>query len=1226
MNLSIQPPSPFWTDCGSRPTSDAWFRWKTSFLNYLDLISDLPTALTEDKRLKLLRHLLRDEGQRQFDDLGLQGCKSVMDAFNALDGAWSYQMNVFTARYIFSRIHQEAGEPLNDFIARLSRAVRPCAYSSIPQKKIEGCMLTQQLITGIADNRIREGLLQEDACTLTWDRPCELARVKTEISLQSKQFCYTSLAEVARVQSFRQRPTDKVSCYRCGSTSHKANFAGCPARSLKCKNCGKFGHYARCCRSQAVALIKDDDTPECHVTDPTQDNIYSITADSIPSGCVTISVVEPKFPAADIRTVLFLTVKGAVPLEMELDSASPVTIVPFQFYERYLSQHTLHPTSHSFWSYSGNTLTILGFIIVLLQLHSVIADVAVYISSDNRRPLLGRNAMVALHIVPSFDRMLISSVNVAHWQEHYPQLFQKSIGRIPCGVHRIQLKPNAKPIAIGQPRPIPLAKREAVSAALQAMLANDLIEPIDCSEWVHPMVCVMKKDGTVRICNDLQALNKQIVVERFVLPSNDELTVRLAGATVFSKLDLKSAFFHMPLANDSKHLTAFLAPDGLFQYKVLPIGLSSAPAAWQKFMTHALAGIDGHVAYMDDICVFGRSQEEHDARLHKVLQRLSDLNLRLKAEKCLFNAPELQFLGHVISRSGILPSDENIRAISEAPTPKNLTELKSFLGMCSYNLRYLPDFATVADPLRQLTKKKSSFVWGSNQQNAFDELKRRVVSAPLVAIFDESCRTFVSTDASDVGLGAVLSQIQNGEEKVIAYASRKLSDSERHYSVGEKEALACVWACEKWHLFLFGRRFILRTDHSALTALLSNGSKGCRPMRIARWYARLLNYDFEIVYRPGLQNQIADGLSRLPVGLEDEKERLREAVLVSSLGANLPALTIEELRRENSNDALLHEIIEYVQQGWPKYNKIPGEFIPYYAIRHELSVVDGCLMRGSVFVAPSQLIAKIIACAHEGHPGTVRTKNRVRLYFWWPRMASSIETFVVNCNACRLADKSSLPVKAPTQPIAYPLKPWTKIAIDIMGPFATAPTNKRNLLVATCFYSRWPEVHMCDQVTTSVVLRWLKHLFSRFGLPHEIVTDNGPQFCSREFADFLHCHNIKHSRTAPYNPAANGMVERLNRSLKEAIQAIHIGGSDWEDAVLTAVFSYRTCDHRATGRTPAELMLGRPLRTKLNAAHNVLSARDAEVSNRIASYQNSYAKLSTPMQPGTYVRVGPRER
>lgn len=1215
----------FWMDPSLPPTTEVWTAWKTTFTDYLSMLPvfDKSLKLSEDHALKLLRLNLGVEGRRVFDSLNLRNMPNLKECFKTLDRHWGKHINTYVSRYKFSQLKQAAGESLDRFISRIICSVRSCDYNSIVHNKFEEVLMIQQLITGVTDPRVRESLLMEPADELTWELACNLARVKVDVQEQNKLFQNDNLqSQIARVEPRQREYNTSVHrrCYRCGSNQHLANSKLCQAVKVTCRACGKLGHLARVCRARTVSHVEHDNDNKILNVAAENHVIFALSQRNIP---VTQVMDEPKLPTADVRTVYFQSGSVTTRLAMELDSASPVTIIPYQFYEQYFSFLPVRPSSYVFNCYSNNIVQILGFIIVTLSLNeSHKCDVAVYISSNNSKPLLGRNAMVSLKVSPCINRMSISSLDTQRLENLYPNLFRSGIGRIPRASHRIRLKTDYAPFSISQPRPVPLAKKAALSQAIEQMVRDDLIEQIPCSEWVHPLVAVQKKDGSIRVCTDLRMLNKHVIVDKFPLPSADEMIPKLSGAKVFSKLDIRSAYFHMPLTEDSRHLTAFLTQDGLFQYKVLPMGLSSAPAAWQKFITLSLADVKGCVAYMDDICVFGSSPEEHHENLHSVLKRLNDLNLRLNMKKCRFGVTEIEFLGHVISSAGLTPNIENTKAILECPRPNSVIQVKHFLGLCSYYLRHLPDFATVSEPLRRITRLNEDFVWSAEQENAYSEIQKLVASTPTVAIFDESCPTFVSTDASDVGLGAVLSQLQNGVEKVVAYASRTLSDTERRYSTGEKEALACVWACEKWHVYLFGRRFVLRTDHSALTSLLGRGCKGQKPLRISRWYSRLLNYDFDLIYIQGKHNQVADALSRLPLANDGENEDLDEVKIISSLtNTGNSAITFKILRDHTQDDPNLLKLCEYITNSWPPRNKIPAALLPFFSIRDELTVVDSCILRGNRFVIPESLIAMVLECAHEGHPGIVRTKARIREYYWWPKLNSSVETAVRDCYICQHSDKSAKPLASPIQPIEYPLKPWAKIAIDIMGPFHKAPWHKRNILVATCFYSKWPEATACGEVTTSTIIKWLRYLFARFGLPEEIVSDNGPQFRSNEFAEFLNQNGIKHSKTVPYNPSANGMVERLNRTLKESIQAIELSGEAWEDSLIMALGTYRTTPHSATSKTPAELMFGRRVRTRLNAAFTLPEKTDYLERARLQKYQQKYRRPGQYCPPGTLVRV-----
>ena len=713
-----------------------------------------------------------------------------------------------------------------------------------------------------------------------------------------------------------------------------------------------------------------------------------------------------------MRTVLFMLSNGrSHKLEMEVDSASPVIIIPRWFYDDFLQEFPLFPSRYQFEDYNSGNIMVEGFITIDLQVGRQYAEqVAVYVSKENSRALMGRNGMVLLNLVPELKKMSakVSSISITELKKKYPNLFKSDIGRVPKACHKIILKPDAVPYVLNNPRAFPFKYADKLKEALEKMVQNDLIEQIDCSDWVHPLHVVGKKGNAIRICNDLTKLNPHTVVEKFVMPTAEELIVKLAGAKVFTKLDIKSAYFHMPLHPESRHLTAFLTSHGLYQYKVLPMGLSSSGACWQRFMSQRVADLPGVCVYMDDILVFGKDSQDHAAKLQMVLERLNSLNIRLNESKCVWNAQSLEFLGHTISNAGLQPSADNTKAILKAPEPMDKPSLLSFLGMCTFYLRFLPNFATTAEPLRKLTRKQEVFQWETAQKEAFAEIKKMIATAPILAVFDPKCKIVVSADASDYGMGAVLSQIQNGKECPVAFTSRTLSPRERTYSVGEKEALACVYACEKWDLYLYGREFMLRTDHSSLTTLLKRGNKGQRPLRINRWYTRLLRYNFDIVYRPGVQNQVADALSRLPLPAETDSvkskdEMYEEEVIafVSSLHTET-ALSRDEIKTATNADQTLHEVMQYLHQGWPKEKKMEKKFLPFLSVKSELSVIEGCLMRGDTFVIPESLVKKVIHLAHESHPGIVRTKERIRQLYWWPRLNASVETMIQECIACQI--------------------------------------------------------------------------------------------------------------------------------------------------------------------------------------------------------------------------------
>ena len=398
---NVQPPSCFWPSTISQPFAASWFQWKTSFVDYIGLLDEFSTTLplSENSKLKLLRHNLGDEGQKLFDALDLRTSPSLADAFTALDRSWGTHSNVFTCRFKFSQLRQEPGETLENFITRLMQGIRFCDYSTIPQKKFERTLLTQQLIVGISDNSIRECLLSEDSSKLTWERCCDIARAKVDARQQNKLFSVESpTVHLSKLQVDTSQTSRTSRCFRCGSISHRANYPQCPARNCECRKCGKRAHFAKCCRSVQVAELTVSAEDDPSVT--AEQEVVAIGTNPLHS---INHVIEPKLPNSDIRTVYFCAHTLEIPVQMDLDSASPITTISRTFYDTYLCHLPINPSVYSFGSYTGNSVPVCGFIMVSIRVLDASANVAVYVTSSVCKPLVDRNAMIALQITPSID-------------------------------------------------------------------------------------------------------------------------------------------------------------------------------------------------------------------------------------------------------------------------------------------------------------------------------------------------------------------------------------------------------------------------------------------------------------------------------------------------------------------------------------------------------------------------------------------------------------------------------------------------------------------------------------------------------------------------------------------------------------------------------------------------------------------------------------------------------
>ena len=434
---------------------------------------------------------------------------------------------------------------------------------------------------------------------------------------------------------------------------------------------------------------------------------------------------------------------------------------------------------------------------------------------------------------------------------------------------RVKLKlvvPENTPAKFFKPRPVPYAIRGAIERDLERLENLGVIEKINYSDWAAPIVTVPKSDGSVRICGDYKVtINPVLQVDQYPVPKAEDLFATLAGGQKFSKLDLSHAYQQVLLEEGSRKFVTVNTHKGLYQFNRLPFGVASAPAIFQQTMEKILQGLSGVTVYIDDILVTGRNDREHLDALEKVLQRLSSFGLRLKRKKCFFMQPSVEYLGYIVDKDGLHATTAKIEAIVNAPKPRNVQELRSFLGLVNYYGKFICHLSTLLQPLNHLLCKNVTWKWSGECQKAFDELKTQLASSDVLVHYDPSRPLKLDCDASSYGVGAVLSHVfPDGLERPVAYASKTLTQSERGYSQLEKEALSLVYGVNKFHQFIYGRRFTLVTDHKPLTTILSpkKGLPTLAAARLQRWAIRLAAYQYDIEFRSTEKHCNADGFSR----------------------------------------------------------------------------------------------------------------------------------------------------------------------------------------------------------------------------------------------------------------------------------------------------------------------------------------------------------------------------
>lgn len=668
-------------------------------------------------------------------------------------------------------------------------------------------------------------------------------------------------------------------------------------------------------------------------------------------------------------------------------------------------------------------------------------------------------------------------------------------------------------------------------------------------------------------------------VDKYPLPKIEDIFANLSGGQKFSKIDLRQAYHQMELDDTSKSLLVINTHKGLFRYNRLAFGVASAPAIWQRAIDQVLQSVPFTQCLLDDIIVSGRSDDEHLKNLDSVLQRLSTYNLKVNLDKCEFFQSKISYCGHQIDEQGLHKSPEKIIAVTEAPRPETVTQLKAFLGLANYYHRFVSNWSTIAAPLHDLLKADVQWEWNESHESAFKAVKDAIVSDQVLCHYDPDVPLKLACDASPHGIGCVLSHsFPNGSERPIAFASRTLKKAEKGYSQIDKEALSLTWGVRKFNTYLYGRHFTLVTDHKPLLSIF-NPSKALPPMaaaRLQRYALFLSGYSYDIEYKGTKHHGNADALSRSPLDVVDNDE-LDEIDLFYSAQFDTLPVTSEKIRYETQRDPVLSQVLDYVQSGsFPvKNSEVSDDLKPYMSRKDELSSHQGCVMWGNRVIIPPKLRDTVLNELHSGHMGTVKMKAQARSHFWWPKLDDNIETVCKSCNGCR-SERNQAPA-APVHPWAWPGTPWYRIHIDFAGPFKNAM-----FLIVIDAYSKWPEVFHMRSTTTSSTVQVLRTLFARQGVPREIVSDNGPQFKSDEFKHFMVMNNIRHITSSPFHPRTNGQAERFVQSFKKAIKSADNDHMSINQKLCSFLCKYRTIPHSTTNETPSMLMYGRNIRTRLD--------------------------------------------
>ena len=821
--------------------------------------------------------------------------------------------------------------------------------------------------------------------------------------------------------------------------------------------------------------------------------------------------------------------------------------------------------------------------------------------------------------------------------KEYSDIFSQGpgdLGRTSMIQHNVDTGESV-PIRQGVRR-VPLHKQKEIKEHIDAMLNQGIIQP-SCSPWAAPVVLVPKKDGSTRFCIDYRKVNAVTKKDAYPLPRIDQTLDALEGAKLFSSLDLVSGYWQIELDSSSKEKSAFTTNWGLYEFNVMPFGLCGAPSTFQRLMETVLAGLqwDLCLVYLDDIIIFSHTFDEHLERLGKVFQRIRNAKLKLKPSKCHLFQSRINCLGHIISEKGIEPDESKIKDIKEWKTPTSALEVQNFLGFASYYRRFVAGFSQIASPLYRLTQKNLAFVWDEKCHEAFLELKRRLTAAPILSFPRSDCPFIIDTDASDYGIGAVLSQIQDGRETVIAYASRTLSKSERNYCTTRKELLALVYFIKQFRHYLYGVKFIARTDHKALKWLFNiKEPEG----QIARWITQLSEYEFDIEHREGKKHGNADGLSRLPClqgdsdkGVEERalcmvsnqvpnQRNLRRCTVDKSIGSGTAcgsSRTLDEQgtisgdngldlikNRQMCDEDLQHVLSWDIGGKRPDLREVEGRGVvvkDLWSKFDQLVIYNRNLYmkweaeKKSTFklklIVPASMVNDILTSLHSssvgGHLGVAKTYGKTADRFYWYGMKTDVAEFIARCEKC-VARKNPVPLaRAPLQPhrAGYPFE---KVAMDILE-VPLSERGNRYILVVSDYFSKWVEAFALKSHTAPVVAEILvDQIISRCGAPNQLHSDQGPEFESKLISEMCRILNIDKTRTTGYHPQSDGQVERFNRTLLAMLSKyVQDNQKDWDVHLQKVMMGYRTSEHESTKYTPAFVLFRRELILPLDVQYHL---------------------------------------
>jgi hypothetical protein len=933
-------------------------------------------------------------------------------------------------------------------------------------------------------------------------------------------------------------------------------------------------------------------------------------------------------------------------IDFEIDSGASITLIGSDvYYQNWPQGLELFPVDHDLKSWSKELLLVKGCALVQVDFKGKIHKLPLLVMHKSGPCVIGRNWFKNLGISINYDHFpdlhklqqaekekVTSPHNLPEEIQEYEEIFTPGLGRYTGPPVSIHLKEGAQPV-FRPPRQVPYARVEQAEKTIDSHVSDGFMTQVKFSKYATPVHFVPCNDGSLRMVGDYSGtVNPICNNDVFPIPTIDSILDNLSEGVYFTKLDLKRAYNQITVCDKTAEILTLNTSKGLFKVNRLSPGLSATPAIFQRTMSSIFAGAPGVTTYFDDLLIQAKTKEELWRRTKEVLRRLKQFGLKLNLQKCVFCVSELDFVGYKISGGAIKPTTEKVEALVNMPPPSEVSELQSFLGYVNYYDKFLKDKATMFYPLYKLLHDESEWEWKQEHQQAMDYVKRVMTSNAVLMPYNNKLPVVLAVDASPKGLGYVLShRLADGTERPIAHGSRTLKDCETRYSQFDKEALAVISGVKKFDKYLAGRQFVITTDHKPLLGIFKPDKPIIETLspRMLRWCLFMSAYDYNLQFIPGKNNQNADCLSRLPLPHTEEDGFPDPVVLLLTRASEDSPLSADQIAKETARDEQLSRVLHILQHGGD-YTLLPDE---YQKRLNSLSISKNCILYGDRVIIPKKLRPIMLEILHKFHIGIVKCKALARSYVYWPKIDEQIETMIKQCETC--AHYAKMPNKVPTIPWPSAQKPWSRIHIDFAGPF-----KGRTFLIVVDSYSKWIEVFDTkNDMTSEFTINCLRGLFSRYGIPDMLCSDNFSGFKSHQFETFMANNLISHQFIADDNAATNGQAERTVQTVKRMLGKMDV--TEWNKELPAMLLTLRTIPSSTTGQTPAELMMGRKLRTMMDKLHPLythshLKKREDAAADRVNSKVDRHFIVDSPVWfriynksikwlPGVIIEVeGPR--